>query len=375
VSKFTSDIIQELPTYTLLISIFLIAFIFILMLVLPPYIVSHASINTKLGIGNLSLGAFLGTFELLSGTSNAFMKFVYLCLIISGFKLLFKKNRLLFIIAGLILIFYFLATVISSPLDINIPIVMMRYNASIIPYVFLAVSLSINSFSSYLGKSFKLGSNSNFMFYIILIVFVSILYFSGPLRQAYFYPNNFTNHSAYQESYKEHTLENPYISDFGNFFRLTKENVPNFYKALGKKLENFSIVEYPVYIPDHFNVHYYYQKIHKKKIIAGYFWAKPIHDKRISYVEKLFHMGYFLNVPGYEDRINFINMINLIKLSDIAESDAKYIVLHKDLIAEMRQLESLNIRKDIEFLSEYYREHLGEPLFISKWLIVFKVNK
>jgi hypothetical protein len=199
-----------------------------------------------------------------------------------------------------------------------------------------------------------------------------IMFFTaGPLLRTYSPPNNFTNHSAFQESYKPLNWEQSYTADIKNqYFTVQKKDMPAFYDQLTKSSAD-TIIEFPMSFVNQFNLYYYYQHFHKKRVITGYFARLDLSQNRcVIWVDEA------LSIRGNVTRYRFRNMVNMEDIEAIKRSGAQYIILHKKLLPGEWTPHNFayppqNYTSLVNFLSESYTRYFGQPVFIDKNIIVF----
>jgi len=335
-------------------------------LLLSPLINSYSEIKGKIGAGTFSLNIVFDSLKLISGTSNSFLTIVFLCFVLSGIFVVFKKNKLWGILSGTSVLSNFVFIGIFQPDFIQVPIVLTRYNIYLIPIIFIMFSAGVcGMFDIFRQTLFKIRPGINnfilsFAYSTVAVIFLLLLFKSGPLLSIYRYPNNFTNHSAFQESYEAFSVEKPYKSGFYDVFTVDENSVHNFYKKIGSEKDTYKIIEYPMIIADHLNPFYYYQFFHKKGVIIGYF-------SNSSFV------GRCLNAPETKDNLHFKNMVDLSNIRDITASNAKYIILHKNVLNEAAATHNSDFNGYVDTLKEKYVKVFGPPIVEDQSIIVFGI--
>jgi hypothetical protein len=209
--------------------------------------------------------------------------------------------------------------------------------------------------------------------------------YTGPLKQTYQTPNNLTNHSAFQESYKSINWEHFYISDMQKpDYLIQKSDMPIFYEHLANDSSVQSVIEYPVLIADHVNKHYFYQHYHKKRIISGY--IIPINKKRdyikLDDIPENIDDGFadadVLIYVSDETLLKFTNMLNILDFNKLKESDARYVILHQNAFSEVFLPKKIrkNIMSDkvVEDIVLYYKQNSWQPVFYDQDIVVFDIN-
>ncbi len=345
-----------------------------IVLLLPVSIIAPRSWLFELvSSDQISLQSLGGFVSLLSGTANKLMVVVFLGLLSFGQVQLLRKKPLLGGIFLFSIVISFMTLAISRPECINAPIVIARYIIPLFPLGFVLVAFGMEEISNY----FRYGK-------VITAAFLVILFLVGPLGRIYARPNNFTNHSAFQESYEPLSWDRSYFSDVkseewpGSF--TDTENIPSFYQRLSSQPDADVIIECPMLIRDHYNLYYYYQYFHKKWIIVGYY--SPREHLEVKFGDMVYGDMYTCEVlykVSDASKLRFTNMIDMTDIVAIRNSRAKYIILHKNIESEMALNIPSNAAKPDAFLylrtvhlNKLYRNSFGPPVFEDDNLLVFE---
>ncbi len=364
-----------------------VAILILSLLILPGiinYIIDHHSfVQSFVGEGHWGMHSVTNFLSMLSGTDNSALIILFVLFVISGFIILSKQSILLSMTCIALFILYFLALFISQPNSIHAAIVISRYSIILFPISFLLIAIALDSFSSHLSA--RLQDQYQLVGVAGSLIFILALLYSGPLWQTYQAPNNFTNHSAFQESYK--------TMDWGHFYRsdmikpdydVQRSDIPEFYIKLAENKEVKAIIEYPILIGDNFNIQYFYQHYHKKRMLAGY--IVPL-DKEKKYLTKGDVSADALG-PRFADvlifiedetNLKFTNMVNILDFKKIKASGARFVIIHRNALAEA--LVSKSIRSRIapdevveDILIYYIMDHSWMPVFQDRSIIVFDVK-
>jgi len=345
------------------------------------YYSMNKAIRSVAGRDTMTLESVWNAACLLSGTANPVLVAIFTALFLYGFWVLFRKYTLAasmftaFFVINLALIFF------SRPEAINASIVLARYCIIFFPISFLLVAKGLDELLIRLQRIACIHQPvpRYLLSYVLPICFVVVLFYSGPWLQLYQQPNNFTNHSAFQQSYKGFTWDRSYSSEIklkgytANTTILQAELSP-FYHWLRTNNDADTIVEFPMMIGDNFNPYYYYQHFHKKRVLIGYDRSSP----------QLFSVDADGNVFGndYVDKvlnrladpraIRFSNMIDMADVEGLRQSGARYIVLHDLFEAEISQFNSAHPR--MVALVKLYAQNFGRPVYRDSHLVAFMIK-
>jgi uncharacterized protein with HEPN domain len=309
-------------------------------------------------------------------------------LVFGQYRLLRKKGLIGWILFSVITA-YFAALILTGPLGVQLPVVVSRYAIVVFPLSFVLAAFGMDSVLSYFESfGFIKGRRRAFVLTnIIITAFLAALFFLGPLLRTYSRPNNFTNHWVFQTSYEPVNWERIYTSDQSPPDYIKRTSIPDFYYRLAERSDVKTVIEYPMEIVGDFNFHYYYQHFHKKDVIVGY--AANLDTSQYSVSAKFFEAGYdsFLVSGWYVDHIlsrmpdagkfKFRNLIDMTNIAAIRRSGADYIILHKNLKAELDPnlvTSEMPVYMPVLQLVQLYRKSFGEVFFEDKNIVVFGIQ-
>jgi hypothetical protein len=337
---------------------------------LPP------SIN--LSSARFTFQSIIGFLQILSGTSHLFPNIFFYALLGIGLIRLFRKSFLLGLIFISVFIAYVFVALVAKFNSADVPLVLARYIIPAFPMAYVLVALGLDSLwmtISILPVNKKI---INAAFYGVAGCFLAGLVWTGPLRQTYVDPNNFTNHSVFQESYAPINWDRPPISHMlQRPYTLNKDTMSVFYKTLADQRDVKKIIEYPVKLGNGFNLLYYYQRFHRKKVAEGYtIVVKDWPDTDASiYGDMILDMIFGrMRDP---DQLKFRNMVNILDMASIKNSRADLVILHKNPESEILEPHTGSDIKEIRLITDIakvYRESFGQPIFEDRYLLVFKVR-
>lgn len=327
------------------------------------------------------LKSLLGYLRMLCGSSNTLCLFSLYCLFIFGLITILKRYPLLgysFILIG---ISYFGSFYILKPSCIQASIVISRYTIPLFPFYFIIVAVGFDSLFDKIERNrfwSKFGYSLSLQ-YVAGAGLLILLFTSGPLLNVYSQPNNFTNHSAFEEKYEPIDWRQSYTPEVSGWNASIKmEDVPEFYKKIESE-QAYTIIEYPMSFVDQMNLYYYYQHFHKKKILAGYVVASDYNVILATHMSWLDNYLSIINLFQGKENYKFRNMVDMKDIKALKESSAKYIILHKKLIPDEWIMHCNNcaynmgeIAKTVSTLSLHYPQFFGNPVFQDDKLIVFE---
>jgi len=344
-------------------------------LVLPPLVLSRFPQVPTSDRANLETLAGFST--LLSGTGSSLLTGLFIVLCFYGLYLLFTTRFLLGGMAGSVLLSYFLAFLITEHYGIQIPLVLSRYAIALFPIGILLAAVGARGLIASSGKARTIVTAA-------VALFVCALFVSGPLPSTYDAPNNFTNHSAFQESYEKKRWDRSYRSDFLPELSVHKSGIPRFYGCLANASGVDEIIEFPMYVGNHVNLLYYYQHFHGKRVRVGY----SLGFGQQSPSRGLIYGNRFIDMPlsRVRDRtkLRFDNLVDTADVEALTRGEPRYIVLHKNFFNEAfgsfaeyePVLVTAGLYQDgvyvpVIHLDRAYRATLGAPVYEDSDLVVF----
>jgi hypothetical protein len=315
-------------------------------------------------------------FELIFGTANIYWIIFLILIFLLGAINLFRSNILLFTYLISILCVSLLSVIILRPAFYRIALVFLRYSIIVVPIIYIFIGIGFVEITKIFSRGIKKNLN-RYVAISVLFIFLTIIYFfSTPLPEMLEKPNNFYLHSAYQESY-EFNWDKPYKSDFlKNNFKASKENIPKFYFEISNDKKINSLIEYPMTVEDHFNILYYYQHFHKKRVFIG-FIPETNHDSTIIYnghVTELLSINEILKPYVEKKRNHLSTLVDLTDSNSMENSKANLLVVHKNIMAEIQNSKKFEVTEDSNFLFHLFKQK-NYPVFEEKWLWIFTLDK
>ena len=348
-------------------------------------------------IGNLPLDTkaarisdILNTMHLISGTTSTTVLVVFFALVLLGCLKLYKTTSflaLLFCTAVAVNILFILAI---KPSGIESSAVFLRYCIAIIPIILFFTAVGANDLLDVMQNKISMPFFSQSVPLICICAGILLLYFKGPLPVIYRTPNNFTSHLAFQGSYQYGNWEKSRSNHYFPSYKISKQDIPGFYKWLAADPKSHIIIEYPFDFADHSNLLYFYQLYHRKRVLAGFCndstrialsvtaeMAERMKTENLVLAYTL--PEFFLSNTNVKKRTHFRNMIDISDDSEVLQSQADYLVLHK-------MVQSIYIKKNeigtfplfyqsVNYFKDHYTKILGGPKFEDDQLIVFALTR
>ena len=308
----------------------------------------------------------------LAGTWEPFLMMLFLAALVAGIVSQCRRNPwfgwMLFSLYPL----HAIALLISHPDAAQSAIILVRYAIPLVPVslLFAACGIQVALDAVTARVPFRPVLEA-----LIVLVCVAGLLVTGPLRQCYTAPNNFTSHGVYQHFYGLHDWSRSFYSDFPppgfdlDTIVLVSEISP-FYGTLAKNPDGRPLVEYPMMIGDHFNTFYYYQHFHKRPVIVGY-TTNAFLPNRFSFgnIYGDTYADQVLSLVHDRSRLHFNNFVAMDNVPAMRARHVEYIILHKRFEAELPKIAAP--LPDLNRLEKKYRQQLGAPAYEDDHIVVF----
>ena len=312
---------------------------------------------------------------LLFGTSSFAVAGGLFLFCIVGLLTCFRQNLLW----GMVFLLLFTSHIVMSAVGnidvIFAPIVLARYVIILFPVSFVCAAFGLNACFSALDTLIKRRSPAlgKIVTVSISLFFLTLLLITNPLRDTYASPNNFTNHSAFQESYDPFykgggTQPHRYLA-LPEWAILRPANIPVFYRTLPAATQ--CLIEYPLIAQDSFDPYYYYQQYHKRRVIAGY---APVVASQSQYSG---HDINLLSIACPPEQARFKSLVNILDVEAVRKTPANCIILHRNLLAESLPGEFPADKtkiQGIEWCAEELQKNYGPPVYTDESVIVFDVS-
>ena len=266
------------------------------------------------------------------------------------------------------------ALLISHPDSAQSAIVLTRYCIVLAPVSLLFVACGIQFALEFLASRANLKTPAQVL---LATAAIAALAFVGPLPQTYVAPNNFTNHSAFQQRYDAIDWSRSFFSDltpadFTLNTRISEKEVSPFYGQIAEEKNNSPIVEYPMMIGDHFNPLYYYQHFHHRPVIVGYTTnmtlptgLAPGNIYGNTYIDQV------LSLVSKPAQLHFRNLILMEDLPAMRARGAEFVILHKRFEAQLPEIQSTPPQVADLYLD--YRKQIGAPVYEDANIAAFRL--
>ena len=348
------------------------------LLIVPAFY--NSALPTLLHIDHITIRSLWEFASMLSGTANPLLVVIFTALGAGGLIVLIFRVPLLGLTVGSIWILYFLLLVVTGPNFISAAIVISRYLISLFPLNFLLVAVGVESLLAESQCRSLFRNRFGIVGFVLRSGLVGGLILFGPLWRVYYPANNFTNHSAFQESYRPMRWDRSYESDtFPGNIQVTEKYVSSFYRNLASEVGVKRVIEYPMQMGDHFNLHYYTQHFHEKEVVIGYITGLDVPDTpSTGLIFGDIPCDYVFSRLTDTSVLRFRTMVDMADIRAIRECGAELVILHRYLSPGVDPESGAIMRRTYapsQYLSSRFRANFGLPVFEDSTLVVFRIAR
>lgn len=340
----------------------------------------HTTMTLVAGRDSMTPESAWSGLSLLSGTANPVLVSMFIALLLYGLWSLFRSNVLVACLFFIVFVDTLAALFILRPDSVDAAIVIARYCIIFFPISYLLVAKGVDDLIVWLKTSvFPSMTFWSPLPGILYACFVVLFLSSGPWIPVYALPNSFTNHSAYQQSYRSIAWDRFYFSDMvprrlQPDKTVRREELSPFYLQLPMDMATVSIVEFPMMIGDHVNPYYYFQHFHRKRVMIGYDSNFPSAvDSMFGYVHASTYVDQVLSRVAGSRKIKLRNMIDISDVDALRQSGASYLVLHPHLEAELSLVAAPY--PSMDRLVGLYEKSFGPSVYRDKNMEVFLIER
>ena len=337
---------------------------------------------------------------LLAGTTDLPLVLVFFAVAVFGLAALARTSP-----GGALLARVFIANVAMAgvllaaarPFGLGSGIVLLRYAIALLPLTLLAVAAGFDALGKRVetqgagapGGAVERAARLRMMAAPAAFgLFLALLAVAGPMRWIDRPPNNFTNHSAYQGSYDPPEDSRADARHVYPGYSPGRGEVSEFYAHLasmsGPGAAPGPIVEYPLDITNYNNVFWFYQRVHRREVVAGYCPDGAIVGHRVQPETGQPRLGFLsadqvLSHVADRTKLRFASLVDVTDPAAVAATGARYLVLHKFVMA-LRFLPGGKTAllpvyyTSVPVLAERWERAAGPPVFEDTSVVCFQLG-
>lgn len=297
------------------------------------------------GAGQLRAATVWRCFSLFSGTAHPVLIVAFGLLMVTGWTWLARTSPFAGVTFLSMVLLYPAALWIAAPHSSHVGIVAARYSVALFPVGYALAACGLDRVLTGLAALHRRRcTRTRAGCHALAGAFVITLVAAGPLPQTYVEPNNFTNHSAFQQSYAPIDWNQSFASemappDFSLDVTIQRTEVASFYERLAQQPDVDAVIEFPMMIGDHFNPFYYYQRVHRKRVIVGYCTGVTgLPGLAAGNVFGNTFVDQVLSRVPDTGKLRFSNMVNLDDPDAVRASGADIVICHKAFEADLSRV-------------------------------------
>lgn len=312
-------------------------------LFVPPLRTSAGSVLDKAQLGSPDEATLAATLHLFAGTSSDAAMAAFWIAVALGVPAGFVRQPRATAFVVTAIATQMAGVWLARPHLVEISIVYARYCIGVLPLALLLAALSLSEPWRARSKAVRAGGA------LAAIALILAVVASGPLPTAYRPPNNFTNHTYLQPD----GLPRP---------PLDRSSAPAFYLELARQPGDFSVVETPWFPHWQGNPFLRLQLVHRKEVFLGF--SRP-EGVRTVY-----------NHPLDHPLLRFSRYLDLEDPGRVLESGARYVIVHRDLAAELGPIDSRHeVAPDVSRILDRYESDCGPPAHADDTIVAFALAR
>jgi hypothetical protein len=333
-----------------------------MLLIGPPLWVDFDSLRSRSGTGTIDSETLRIGYDLVSGTVTPATRLAFAAACLIGLISWFARRRGLLAYLAFLVACQAAAVASSRPALLGISLTAVRY---LFPMVGIALLLAAEGLSRIDELAHRASSGWSPRHLPSVLACLAFLGWSpllspfAPANETYFRPNSWTNGPLYQGAYAR--------SDRRTFLHsLLPRSIPRFYFQLARLparegATTHRIVEAPWWVDTSAVPFVAYQRLHRWPTVVG-FLHEPGEEAAWS------------ELPWPDLRLRFRNFVNLADFEGLRARGVIYVVLHKNLAAEVsREVHEPPLPR-LENTMVRYRERFGPPCFEDELITVFDLR-
>jgi hypothetical protein len=330
------------------------------------------------GISRVTRAGLWEFFSLLAGTRWVLAKLLFAALVGYGLREWVRREfriGLLFLSAWAA---FFLLLLFATQDGMHAAIQIARYNIVLFPVAMVLAATGLEQALARLAPArsdrFRLGLG---------LLLIGGLAAGGPLKRTFSPPNHFMHHSAFQDSYSAFDWAKSRVRLLTPLPQMPRARIPSFYVDVARDPSVPGLIEYPMFIGDPLNFHYYYQHFHRKPVAIGFVPDYPLPPLptrneavfQTTTPDYVFSRAQALGLGG---QLRFAHLLPLTDPARWRQSHRGWLlVLHRNYLQETLGL-GLN-SPDANYLPPtllpyFLKAELGEPVYSDAQLVVWRIR-
>ena len=344
--------------------------LFVLLFLLGPAHWKNPWWMRVLGSSRVTAEGLWNYLSLLSGTGNPLSKVIFALFVAFGIWKWMQRDFGIGLVWTAIFSAFCLFVVFASQEGMHAAIQIARYNILLLPTALLLASVALDHLLAHLPSSaarIPLG---------LMIIAGSLI--GNPIWRTHASPNNFMHHSAFQDSYAPFDTSRSRVRALTPLPQMTQQQIPKLYTDLASDPSVPGLIEYPMFIGDAINFHYYPQLFHHKPVSAGYvpdFPLPPLPSGndvlyQTTMLDYVFSRAQSL---GFTPKMRFSHTISITDFERIHQTHPGWILLVHRYVRPASSTNPQVLVSPSPLLGKELEDHLGPPLFSDSQILAWRI--
>ena len=328
------------------------------------------------GLSRVTAAGLWEFLSLLAGTRLAVSKLAFAALAAWGLREWFRKDFRIATLFASAWAAFFLLLAVATQDGMQAAIQLARYDIVLFPVAMLQAATALDALLASQFPRLAPGART-----ALGLLAIAGLLAGSPLFRTCARPNNFMHHSAFQDSYAAFDETRSRLRQLTPFPQMPRERLNAFYAAVAANAAVPGLVEYPMYVGDGLNLHWYAQHFHRKPVAVGYvpdvsFPPLPSGNQFTYGAAPVDYVFNRIGALGWTDRMRFRNLVSLADPNRLRRDFSGWLlVVHRDILLETLEFDS-GSREFIPppGLPAQMTAAFGEPTFADEWLTVWRIR-
>lgn len=217
------------------------------------------------GVSHVTRAGLWEFLSLLAGTRFAVSKLAFAALAAGGLVVWLKKEVRIGILFASVWAAFFLLLFFATQDGMHAGIQIARYDIVLFPVAMLLAAAALDSLLGRLPAGLPSAARAG-----LGLLPIAGLLAGSPLWTTFAPSNNFMHHSAFQDSYAPFDGSQSRRRLLTPLPQMPATRISPFYGGLARDASVPGIIEYPMYLGDPLNLHYFTQRVHRKPVAVGY---------------------------------------------------------------------------------------------------------
>ena len=327
------------------------------------------------GVSRVTAAGLWEFLSLLAGTRFAVSKLAFAALAVRGLREWFRKDFRIGALFAAAWGAFGLMLAVATQDGMHAAIQLARYDVVLFPLAMLQTATALETL---LANRFPARSPA-FRTGLGLLAIAGLLA-GSPLFRTCARPNNFMHHSTFQDSYAAFDDSRSRLRQLTPFPQMPRARLHPFYFS-AEATSAPGLVEYPMYVGDGLNLHWYAQHFHRKPVAVGYvpdlaFPPLPYGNEFTYGAAPVDYVFSRIGELGWTGRMRFRNLVSLADPDRLRRDFSGWLlVVHRDVLLETLEFDS----GSREFvpppgLAAQLTEAFGDPMLADERLTVWRIR-